>query len=225
MSENIITVKNLYKKFKDDNGSEFLVLKDVTFSIDKGDMVALTGVSGAGKTTLLQIIGGLDTFNEGEVIVKKQSLQKLTIKELAEYRNRQIGFVFQFHHLLPDFTAIENIILPGLINGKKKKECINRGEELLEVFHLSSKKNRYPSELSGGERQRIALARALFNNPSIILADEPTGNLDKGNGEILLEYFKKVNLEMHQTFLIATHNPELSAGVHRVINLVDGKIV
>ncbi|MBN1307336.1 MAG: ABC transporter ATP-binding protein [Chitinispirillaceae bacterium] len=223
MSENIVVVNDLCKSFSDDQGP-FPVLRNTSFTIAKGEMVALIGVSGAGKTTLLQILGGLDSFDGGSVVVTGLSLKGLDAKKLAAFRNRHIGFVFQFHHLLPDFTALENTILPGLIDNKKRSECTGRGEELLDIFGLHRQKNHFPSELSGGERQRVALARALFNNPTLILADEPTGNLDRGNGDILLENFRKANRELHQTFLIATHNSRLTEGLHRALYLEEGRI-
>ncbi|MBN1578176.1 MAG: ABC transporter ATP-binding protein [Chitinispirillaceae bacterium] len=223
MPENIVVVDKLCKSFIDDQGP-FPVLKDTSLTIAQGEMVALIGVSGAGKTTLLQILGGLDTFESGNVIVTGLSLKELDAKTLAAFRNRHIGFVFQFHHLLPDFTALENTFLPGLIEGKKRDECTKRGEELLDIFGLHRRKNHFPSELSGGERQRVALARALFNNPALILADEPTGNLDRGNGDILLENFRKANRELHQTFLIATHNSRLTEGLHRSLYIEEGRI-
>lgn len=220
----IVVVEDLSKSYTDDQG-KFLVLKNLHFSIEQGEMVALVGVSGAGKTTLLQILGGLDTFENGTVSVTGLSLKGLNATMLAAFRNRHIGFVFQFHHLLPDFSAVENVIMPGLIEGKSRSDCMKRCDELLEVFGLTRRKSHFPSELSGGERQRIALARALFNKPSLILADEPTGNLDRGNGDILLDYFRKANQELHQTFLIATHNDRLTHGLHRTIYLEDGRIV
>lgn len=223
MDEHIVVVENLCKSFTDDQGT-FQVLRDTSFTIAKGEMAALVGVSGAGKTTLLQILGGLDSFDSGSITVTGLSLKGLNAKTLAVFRNRHIGFVFQFHHLLPDFTALENAILPGLIEGKTRAECIPRGRELLDIFGLSRRTTHYPSELSGGERQRVALARALFNKPALVLADEPTGNLDRGNGNMLLEHFKKANREFHQTFLIATHNDRLTGGLHRTLYIEDGKI-
>ena len=225
MSENIVTVDRLNKSFTDDQGS-FQVLKETSFTIGQGEMVALIGISGAGKTTLLQILGGLDSFEQGTVTVTGMNLKDLSLKpkKLAEFRNRHIGFVFQFHHLLPDFSALENTILPGLIEGKKRNDAERRGEELLEVFGLTRRKNHFPSELSGGERQRVALARAMFNRPSLVLADEPTGNLDRGNGDVLLSYIRQANTEFKQTFLIATHNNRLTEGLHRTLYLEDGKI-
>jgi len=224
MAENIVVVENLSKSFSDDQGT-FKVLKEMSFTVEQGEMVALVGVSGAGKTTLLQILGGLDTFESGSVSVTGLPLKGLDSKKLATFRNQHIGFVFQFHHLLPDFTALENAILPGLISGKTRSECFKRGEELLDIFGLSKRKTHYPSELSGGERQRVALARALYNKPTLVLADEPSGNLDRGNGNVLLDYFKTANQELKQTFLIATHNDQLTEGLHRVLYLDDGRII
>jgi len=144
---------------------------------------------------------------------------------LARFRNEGIGFVFQFHHLLPDFTALENVIIPGLIRGKVREECLPRAQELLSIFNLDNRRTHFPSELSGGERQRVALARALFNEPALVLADEPTGNLDRENTKILIEHFIKANRELRQTFLVATHNPDLSKGMQRTLYLEDGRIV
>lgn len=224
MSEIIVDVKNLKKIYTDDQGP-FEVLKGITFTINKGEMVALLGVSGAGKTTLLQILGGLDRFNSGSVIVCNRVLGGMNGQELAEFRNRHIGFVFQFHHLLPDFSALENAIIPGLIMRKSRNECLKKAKDLLGLFGLSSRLNHYPTELSGGERQRVALARALLNDPALLIADEPTGNLDKGNGEMLLRFFEKANQELNQTFLIATHNSQLTAGLNRTLTIDDGMVV
>jgi len=221
--ELMVDVKNIRKQFKDDAGA-FDVLKDASFSVKAGEMVALVGTSGAGKTTLLQILGGLDKADGGSVSVGGKDLDKLGASDLALFRNRNIGFVFQFHHLLPDFTAVENVLIPGLIAGKGKAECMKRAAELLGIFDLSKRLGHYPTELSGGERQRVALARAMFNEPALVLADEPTGNLDKTNGERLLELFEKANKELNQTFLIATHNNRLSSGMNRVLYLDDGRI-
>jgi len=222
--ELMVDVKNLSKRFTDDTGG-FYVLKEASFSVGTGEMVALVGTSGSGKTTLLQILGGLDKGEGGSVCVGGRNLDKLSAPELAEFRNRSIGFVFQFHHLLPDFTAVENVFIPGLISGKSKKKCQERAAELLKIFDLSKRLNHYPTELSGGERQRVALARAMFNEPALVLADEPTGNLDRANGERLLKLFEKANKELNQTFLIATHNSRLSLGMNRVLYLDEGKIV
>jgi lipoprotein-releasing system ATP-binding protein len=220
----MVDVNGLCKQFKDDAGV-FDVLRDATFSVRAGEMVALVGISGAGKTTLLQILGGLDRGDAGTVNIGGKDIGKLKAQELAQFRNRSIGFVFQFHHLLPDFTAIENVFIPGLIAGKDKSACVKRALELLGIFDLSKRLYHYPTELSGGERQRVALARAMFNEPALVLADEPTGNLDRRNGERLLELFEKANKELNQTFLIATHNSRLSLGMNRVLYLDDGRIV
>lgn len=224
MSEVIVDVQGLKKIYTDDHGP-FDVLKGISFTVNKGEMVALLGVSGAGKTTLLQILGGLDRFDAGTVRVCGRQLGGMSGKELAEFRNRHIGFVFQFHHLLPDFTALENTIIPGMIMGKSRNDCTKKAKELLGLFSLSTRLTHYPSELSGGERQRVALARALLNDPALVIADEPTGNLDKGNGELLLKLFEKANREMNQTFLIATHNSQLTAGLHRTMTIDYGMVV
>ena len=224
MSETMVTVDRLTKTFIDDGGA-FDVIKDASFTINKGEMVSLIGVSGAGKTTLLQILGGLDTATTGSIRIGGKAIDSMTPPQLAQFRNLQIGFVFQFHHLLPDFTALENVVLPGLISGKSKEECLPRARELLAVFNLDKRITHFPSELSGGERQRVALARALFNRPALVLADDPTGNLDRANSRILLELFIKANKELNQTFLVATHNPDLSKGMQRMLYIEDGKII
>jgi lipoprotein-releasing system ATP-binding protein len=224
VDEKIVDVKGLRKEFTDDAG-KFDVLKNVDFSVHKGEMIALLGISGAGKTTLLQILGGLDSFNGGLVTVCNKQLGSMKMHELAVFRNRHVGFVFQFHHLLPDFTALENTIMPGLILKKTKSECIKKAKELLGYLGLKSRESHYPTELSGGERQRVALARALLNDPALILADEPTGNLDRGNGELLLNLFEKTNRELKQTFVIATHNTQLTLRMHRTLLLENGSIL
>ena len=220
----MVTVKNLIKSFKDVAGP-LEVLKGACFSIQKGEMVALVGVSGAGKTTLLQILGGIDSYTSGEVHINGREIGSMGSGELSRFRNRHIGFVFQFHHLLPDFNALENVIIPGMIGGKKKAPLIGRAKELLSVMGLEKRFSHFPSELSGGERQRVALARALYNEPALILADEPTGNLDKKNSTHLMELFYKTNRELKQTFLIATHNEDLSRSMHRTIFIEDGKVL
>ncbi|MBD3393932.1 MAG: ATP-binding cassette domain-containing protein [Chitinivibrionales bacterium] len=217
----MVRVEQLKKSFTDDAGT-LEVLKGASFSIDKGDMVALVGVSGAGKTTLLQILGGLDSCTSGKVEVDGKDITGMSPRRLAGFRREYIGFVFQFHHLLPDFTAVENVLIPGMILGRKRKECVDRARWLLGAMGLERQAHHFPSELSGGERQRVALARALFNEPALVLADEPTGNLDSGNSRQLLELFHKTNEELKQTFLVATHNEHLSAGLKRNIYIRDG---
>lgn len=223
MSQALVQVQDLAKTYEDD-GYHVEVLRHVTFSIDKSEMVALLGVSGVGKTTLLQIMGGLDEATAGTVTVNGRQIGKLPPHELASFRCDFVGFVHQFHHLLPDFTALENAFMPGLVAGMNRKRCTERARELLEAVGLGNRVRHYPSELSGGERQRVALARALFNNPALVLADEPTGNLDRENGVHLLELFRKMNEEQEQTFLVATHNEQLAQGLDRVLYLASGSI-
>jgi lipoprotein-releasing system ATP-binding protein len=219
----MIEVQHIKRTFADKAGT-FEVLKDISFSVNRGEMIALLGISGSGKTTLLQILGGLDRPTGGEVVVEGKRLSSLGPSELAAFRSRKIGFVFQFHHLLPDFTAFENVQIPGMIAGQNRTACEKRSRELLGVFGLERIMSHYPTELSGGERQRVALARALFNDPAIVLADEPTGNLDRKNGEHLLEYFHRANKELNQTFIVATHNSQLTGGMHRIITIDDGLV-
>lgn len=224
MNKTMVEVDNLTKTFIDDAGP-LHVLQDASFKIQKGEMVALIGVSGAGKTTLLQILGGLDRPTSGKLCVDGKELNNMKGNDLARFRLESIGFVFQFHHLLPDFTALENVIIPGLLRREKKSNCIKRAKELLSIMGLERQVHHYPSELSGGERQRAALARALFNKPALLLADEPTGNIDKDNSRHLIELFHKTNKELNQTFLVATHNETLSENMHRTVFIEDGKIL
>jgi lipoprotein-releasing system ATP-binding protein len=221
---NMVKVDQLTKIFQDDAGA-LDVLRGASFTISRGEMVALAGVSGAGKTTLLQILGGLDCCTSGTVEIDGKNITRMNFQELAGFRRQYVGFVFQFHHLLPDFSAIENVFIPGMIFGRKKSQCIGRARELLAIMGLERHKNHYPSELSGGERQRVALARALFNQPALVLADEPTGNLDSENSRQLLELFQKTNSDLGQTFIVATHNEHLSGGMQRTIYIKDGKVV
>jgi lipoprotein-releasing system ATP-binding protein len=221
MAESLVKVRHVAKTYAED-GNRVEVLRDVTFDVAAGEMVGLLGVSGAGKTTLLQILGGLDAASRGMVEMGGRDIGKLSPRELASFRNGFIGFVFQFHHLLPDFTALENTFLPGLMARKSRRECDKRARELLDAVGLSHRLQHFPSELSGGERQRVALARALFNAPSLVLADEPTGNLDGANGVHLLELFRRMNAEHSQTFLVATHNERLARGLQRTIVLDNG---
>ena len=220
----MVQVENLVKIFHDDAGP-IEILKGASFSIGKGEMVALVGVSGAGKTTLLQVIGGIDSYTSGKIAVDGREIGKMKPHKLSYFRGKRIGFVFQFHHLLPDFTAPENVLIPGMIIGKTKKQLIDRAKELLSIMGLKERFNHFPSELSGGERQRIALARALFNEPGLILADEPTGNLDKENSTHLMDLIRKTNKELNQTYLVATHNEDLADNMQRKIYIEDGKII
>jgi lipoprotein-releasing system ATP-binding protein len=216
----MIVGKNIHKKFGD-----LEILKGVDLEIKKGEIVSIVGSSGAGKTTLLTILGTLDRATEGEVIIDNESVFKLNEKKLAAFRNQNIGFVFQFHQLLPEFTAIENVCIPAMIAKKSKKESEKRAEELLELFNLKDRINHKPSELSGGEQQRVAVARALINNPKVIFADEPSGNLDSINAKELHNLFFKLRDDLDQTFVIVTHNSELAQMADRTLVMRDGRIV
>lgn len=216
----MIVGKNIRKKF-----GELEILKGVDLEINKGEIVSIVGSSGAGKTTLLTILGTLDRASDGEVIINNESVFKLNEKKLAAFRNQNIGFVFQFHQLLPEFTAIENVCIPAMIAKKSKKDSEKRAQELLELFNLKDRVHHKPSELSGGEQQRVAVARALINDPKVIFADEPSGNLDSVNAKELHKLFFKLRDEFNQTFVIVTHNSELAEMADRTLTMRDGKIV
>ncbi len=201
------------------------VLKGVDISIGKGEIVSIVGSSGAGKSTLLHILGTLDTPDKGQVMLDNQRVDKLSGKALARFRNTHIGFVFQFHHLLPEFTALENVCIPGWIAGANKKEVEERAKELLQNLGLGARLDNKPHQLSGGEQQRVAVARALINKPSIVMADEPTGNLDSENGRELHKLFIELRDKYQQSFLIVTHNEELAQMSDRIIHMKDGRIV
>ncbi len=201
------------------------VLKGIDLTISKGEIVSIVGASGAGKTTLLQIIGTLDKPDRGMVMIDGKELTKMRAGELADFRNKHIGFVFQFHQLLPEFTAIENVCMPGWISKKSKSGIEKRAKELLDYLKLSDRMHHNPSELSGGEQQRVAVARALINNPSVVLADEPSGNLDSHNAIELHDLFFKLREEFQQTFVIVTHNEELANRADRKLTIKDGVTV
>ena len=201
------------------------VLKGVDIFVNKGEIVSIVGSSGAGKSTLLHILGSLDKANTGEIWINNQRIDTLKEKELAKFRNKHIGFVFQFHHLLPEFTALENVCIPGWIAGTPKNELEARALELLKILGLQDRASHKPSELSGGEQQRVAVARALINNPDIVFADEPTGNLDSKHAQELHELFLHLQKTMGQTFLIVTHNEALAKMSDRVVHMKDGYIV
>lgn len=203
---------------------EVEVLKGIDLEISAGEIVIVMGPSGVGKSTLLHIIGGLDRPSSGEVLIDENNLFSLKDKELAIYRNEAIGFVFQFHHLLPEFTAKENVMLPGMMHGRDIVSAERKALNMLEEIGLSNRLDHKPSELSGGEQQRVAVARALINNPRLVLADEPTGNLDKQNSETLYELILDLNKKYNQTFIIVTHNDLMTKHAHRVIELDDGKV-
>ena len=204
---------------------ELKVLKGVNIKVNKGEVVSIVGASGAGKTTLLQILGTLERKDSGDLQFDQTTPDSLNDKELSSFRNKHIGFIFQFHQLLPEFTAIENVCLPGFIAKKEKKEVITRANELLNVLGVSNRADHKPSELSGGEQQRVAAARALINNPMLILADEPSGNLDSKNAEELHQLFFKLREEFNQTFIIVTHNHTLADMADRKLVMQDGVIV
>ncbi|WP_455640862.1 ABC transporter ATP-binding protein [Parabacteroides sp.] len=201
------------------------VLKGIDLTIDKSEVVAIVGPSGAGKTTLLQIIGTLDTPDAGNLSINGTDTGKLSEKELAAFRNKNIGFVFQFHQLLPEFTALENVMIPALIAREKASEAEKRAKEILDFMSLSDRMTHKPAELSGGEKQRVAVARALINNPAVILADEPSGSLDTKNKEELHRLFFELRDRMHQTFVIVTHDEQLAADTDRVIHIKDGIVI
>lgn len=207
------------------NYSSLQVLKGVDIEISKGEIVSIAGSSGAGKSTLLHILGTLDKADNGKIIIDNIKVTRLKGKKLASFRNKHIGFVFQFHHLLPEFSALENICIPGWIAGEKNKDVEKRAKELLELLNLKDRGEHKPGELSGGEQQRVAVARALINNPSIVMADEPTGNLDSANAKELHNLFIDLRNRFQQTFLIVTHNEELARLSDRLLHMKDGKII
>ncbi|MCB0456616.1 MAG: ABC transporter ATP-binding protein [Flavobacteriaceae bacterium] len=216
----MILANNIHKYF-----DSLHVLKGVDLSIAKGEIVSIVGASGAGKTTLLQILGTLDTFSEGTLEIDGVSISDLNRKSLAKFRNSNLGFIFQFHQLLPEFTALENVCIPAFIKNTPKTEAEKRGKELLAFLGLSHRESHKPNELSGGEQQRVAVARALMNNPAIILADEPSGNLDTESAENLHQLFFKLRDEFGQTFVIVTHNEDLAEMADRKLVMQDGKII
>ena len=200
------------------------VLKGIDLHIAPQEIVSIVGASGAGKSTLLHILGTLDRADQGTLMIDGTEVNKLGDRALAEFRNKKIGFVFQFHHLLPEFTALENICIPAYIGGTPKEAAVQHAMELLEYLNLTERKDHKPSQLSGGEQQRIAVARALINRPAVVLADEPSGNLDSKSAQELHKLFFRLRDEMNQTFVIVTHNPELAAMSDRTITIKDGRI-
>ena len=215
----MIEIENLTKKFGD-----LQVLKGVNLTIEKGEVISIVGSSGAGKTTLLQLIGTLDTPTGGAIRFNGVDLGRLSSKALADFRNRHIGFVFQFHQLLPEFTALENIVIPALIAGRKRSEADAEAMQLLQVMGLAERAHHKPAEMSGGENQRVAVARALINHPDVVLADEPSGSLDSKNKEELHKLFFDLRDRYGQTFVIVTHDEALASYTDRTLHMVDGVI-
>jgi len=216
----MLKANRIYKNY-----GSLQVLKGVDIQISKGEIISIAGSSGAGKSTLLHILGTLDQPDKGEIYLDNVKVTSLKGKKLAEFRNRHIGFVFQFHHLLPEFSALENICVPGWIAGRKNKDIQDRAYELLDLLNLKDRAEHKPGELSGGEQQRVAVARALINNPSIVMADEPTGNLDSANAKELHRLFIDLRNRFQQTFLIVTHNEELAQLSDRILHMKDGKMM
>lgn len=215
----MIELKGIKKSF-----GTLQVLKDIDLNIGKGEIVSIVGPSGAGKTTLLQIMGTLDKADSGMVIINGTDVSKLTEKELSAFRNKQIGFVFQFHQLLPEFTALENVMIPALIAGISASDVRKRAMDILDMLGLKDRASHKPAELSGGEKQRVAVGRALINNPSVILADEPSGSLDTANKQELHQLFFSLRNKLNQTFVIVTHDENLAKLTDRTIHLLDGRV-
>lgn len=213
----MIRAENIHKRY-----GEVEVLKGVDLVVGEGEIIAILGASGAGKTTLLQILGTIELPSKGAVLFGNEDLFRLSDKKLAAFRNQNIGFVFQFHHLLPEFSVTENIIMPALIRGDEKRAAVGRANELLSFLDIANKGERKPDELSGGEQQRVAVARALINQPKVILADEPSGNLDSKNARELHLLFARLKSEFNQTFVLATHNEELASMSDRKLTITDG---
>ncbi|HTY11196.1 MAG TPA: ABC transporter ATP-binding protein [Bacteroidota bacterium] len=220
----LLSAKNIHRQFEAGGGKSLLVLKGVSMEVETGEIVAIVGPSGAGKSTLLHILGMIDRPNEGEMILGGKNIFELKDDALASIRNKEVGFVFQFHHLLPEFSAAENVAIPALIAGGRLAPSLDRARTLLADVGLEERLDHKPSELSGGEQQRVAVARALMNSPKLILADEPSGNLDSENARSLHSMILQLRQKHHQTFVIVTHNKEFAAMADRVITLVDGRV-
>ena len=214
-----IKAEGIYKKY-----DELEVLKGIDLEIEKGEVISIVGSSGAGKTTLLQILGTLDKPDKGKITIANESIENLNGKALARFRNKHLGFIFQFHQLLPEFTAIENVCIPAFIGGVKREEALLRANELLEMLGLASRREHKPHELSGGEQQRVAVARALINQPSVIFADEPSGNLDSHSSDELHNLFFTLRDNFQQTFVIVTHNRAFAEMADRMLTMKDGLI-
>ncbi len=222
-SELVVSIRNLVKTYWPD-GVEVRVLRGLNLDIQAGEMVAVLGASGAGKSTLLHMIGALDRPTDGEIFFRGKQIFRLNDAELARFRNQSIGFVFQFHHLLPEFSALENVIIPGLLGGESRRKVEARARELIERVGLHERMSHRPGELSGGEQQRVAVARALVNGPAVVLADEPTGNLDSETADSIYGLLREINQSDGVTFLVVTHNGSIAAQMDRQVVMVDGRI-
>ncbi len=219
----VIACQGIVKSYREESTTTN-VLSDISFTVNAGEQVAILGSSGSGKSTLLHILGGLDTPDEGEVRIKGQPLHTMSSKALAALRNRDIGFIYQFHHLLPEFTALENVAMPLLINGTTNSQAKAEASRRLEQVGLSHRLEHKPAALSGGERQRVAIARALVNNPAIVLADEPTGNLDHRTGEQVYALLRELSEKQGTSFIVVTHDRSLAAQMDRTLTILDGKL-
>jgi len=215
----LLVAKNIEKSF-----GNIKVLKGISLNVDKGEVVSIVGASGAGKSTLLQILGTIDKADAGEVFLNEKSLNNLNDRNLSAIRNKMMGFVFQFHHLLPEFTALENVCIPAFISGLSRRKAEEKAHQLLKIMDLSNRETHKPSALSGGEQQRVAIARALINNPEVVFADEPSGNLDSEASDKLHKLIFKLRQDLNQTFVIVTHNKEFANMADRKLEIVDGRI-
>jgi len=218
----MISIQNISKTFTQNN--KLTVLNDIKLEVQKSELISIVGASGAGKTTLLNIIGTLEKTDSGNLFIDGIDVTKLSDKELSKFRNQKIGFIFQFHHLLPEFTALENVCLPALINGESKSNAEQRAIDILKLLNVDNRMNSKPSTLSGGEQQRVAVARALINNPVVILADEPSGNLDSHHAEQLHDLFFELRDKLQQTFVIVTHNESLANRADKKYTIKDGEL-
>lgn len=221
----ILSAQKLYKSYQTNKKNKLDVLKDISVDIEENKISVIVGASGAGKSTLLHLLGGLDRPDEGKVLYEQKNIFEFNNDRLAKFRNENMGFVFQFHHLLPEFTAIENVAIPQMINGKNLKTALKDSKKLLEVVGLSQREEHKPAELSGGEQQRVAVTRALANNPKIIFADEPTGNLDSANSESIHKLLFELRDKFNKTFVIVTHNPDLMKLADVIFEIKDGVII
>ena len=219
MTDSMIRTKEIRKSF-----GTLEVLKGIDLLVERGEVVSIVGPSGAGKTTLLQILGTLSRPSSGEIEIDGEAVHALSDRQLSRFRNTKIGFVFQFHHLLPEFTALENVCIPGYIGGRDRREVEKRAAELLEMLGMEHRSSHKPAELSGGEQQRVAIARALINSPAVLLADEPTGALDSATGRLVMDLFHRLHREQGKTIVLITHSPELAGECQRIVTIKDGRV-